>query len=1016
MNKENKNSELPAGTSSAGPVLDVAAIQEKLARAPRKQLWRNLEEVAETAEFKALLENEFAQSPTEAALVPADTISRRHALWLMAASAALTGLTGCTALPDERIVPYVKAPEEVVPGRPLFYATSMPHNGLGMGLLVESHTGRPTKVEGNPKHPASLGATDVFAQASVLTLYDPDRSQAILHEGRIEIWPTFVSEMKALRATLAQDRGKGLRVLTESSSSPTLLRQMQMLLQQFPEAKWYVHEPCGRFNSYAGTQLCFGREANPVYRVDRASVILSLDADFLDRGPACVRYAHDFAGRRDVERSKQEMNRLYVVESTPTNTGALADHRFPMRCGEISSLARVLAAGVGLNVPGAAAPGWLSTVIEDLKKNRGKSLVLAGESQPAYVHALVCAINEALGNTGQTVLYTQPPEVSPLADSLQELAREMENGEVSTLLVISANPVYTAPVDLKFSEKLAKVRLRIHLGLFGDETAELCHWHVPEAHYLESWGDARAYDGTAGIIQPLIYPLYQGVSGLEVLNLLATGAEGRSYDLVRQHWNGQRTGGDFESFWRKTLHDGMVEDSAFGPRSSKSQLDLGKLPSAENGAASGAIEVVFRPDPTIGDGRWANNSWLQELPKPLTKLTWDNALMLSPMTAWKLGLSSGDVARIRNGPWEVVGPVWAMPGHADNSATMPLGYGRRRAGHVGNEIGLNGYLIRTSDKPDIAGGLQITKTGRTHLMATTQMHHPIDINGQQLEEESVSAFHRDVVRIGTLDDFRKHPDFAADKEDVRGRSLFPPYQYEGYAWGMSIDLNRCTGCSACVIACYAENNIAVVGKYEVMAGRDMQWIRVDNYYRGDLRNPEMYFQPVPCMHCEQAPCELVCPVGATLHSSEGLNEMIYNRCVGTRYCSNNCPYKVRRFNFKLYSDWDTRSLYPLRNPDVTVRSRGVMEKCSYCVQRINAAKITSEEEGRHVRDGEIRTACQQVCPAEAIVFGNINDSESQVAQRKASPRKYSLLGELNTRPRTTYLAKLTNPNPDISHG
>jgi MoCo/4Fe-4S cofactor protein with predicted Tat translocation signal len=1015
--KPDKSNPLASAEVAKQP-LDLPALQQTLQGQRGKRLWRCLEEVANTPEYQAQIQNEFVNTPERDAEVARAILGRRDALKLMAASAALAGLGGCTKLPTETIVPYVSQPESIIPGRPQFYATSMPHGGMGMGLLVESNMGRPTKIEGNPQHPASLGATDIFAQASVLGLYDPDRSKSVLREGRISDWTSFVAVLDARRSELKANQGAGLRILSESSSSPTFGAQMQAVLTQFPQAKWHIHEACGAFNSAAGTRLCFGRNAHASYRFDQAAVIVSLDSDFLDCGNTCVRYAHDFAAGRDAEHTGGTMSRLYVFESTPSNTGALADHRFSIRCAEIANVARALAAACGLSVsPGHSAvpQDVLNAIVRDLKAHRGTSIVIAGESQPPHVHALACALNNALGNIGKTIILTEPICVTPDVDSLPALVDEIKAGQVSTLLILGANPVYSAPVDLQFARILLDVKLRIHLGLYEDETAELCHWHIPQTHYLESWGDARAFDGTVGIIQPLISPLYQNISDLEVLSAFA-GNPSSAYDLIRQYWRAQNShlsDVDFGRFWKQTLHDGVIKDSAFPALELKEQLNLAELPASET-PSSDAIEIVFRPSHALGDGRWANNSWLQELPDPLTKITWDNAILLSPMTAWKLGIPSGQIVRVHNGPWELVGPVFVMPGHADNSATMPLGYGRLRAGRVGDRVGINGYLIRTSDRPDIAGQIKIVNTGRSHLLATTQMHHPIDRDGQQLEAESVEAFRRDVVRIGTLDEFHNNPHFAADNDKSAGLSLYPPYRYDGYAWGMSIDLNRCSGCSACIIACYAENNIAVVGKYEVMAGRDMQWIRVDNYYRGDLRNPEMYFEPVPCMHCEQAPCELVCPVGATMHSSEGLNEMIYNRCVGTRYCSNNCPYKVRRFNFKLYSDWNTQSLYPLRNPDVTVRSRGVMEKCSYCVQRINEAKIHAEEKNRHVRDGEIRTACQQVCPTQAIVFGNINDAASQVTKLKASPRDYSLLAELNTRPRTTYLAKLRNPNPKLA--
>jgi MoCo/4Fe-4S cofactor protein with predicted Tat translocation signal len=1001
--------------------LDLGGLCEKLKRGRSQRLWSSLEELAQAPEYEAFLHDEFPADPHKDSKSSERNISRREVLKLMAASAALSGLTACTKLPTEKIVPYVRAPEEVIPGKPLFYATSMTDRGIAIGLLVESHMGRPTKIEGNPDHPGSLGATNIFCQASVLTLWDPDRSQVVLHEGRISDWPAFLAMAADLRANLAATKGAGLRVLTETTSSPTLAAQMRSLLEQFPNAKWYAHEPCGNYAEHKGARLAFGRNVHPVYRLDKAAVVVSLDNDFLSDGAASVRYARDFANWRGIETPTAQMNRLYVIESTPSITGAMADHRLPVRCGEIELFARALGTRLGLPVRGASSgvpDQWLQGVLRDLQNHRGSSLVLAGASQPPTVHALAYAMNAALANAGQTVVYADPIETSPENDGLAELMHEMETGEVSTLLILGSNPAFTAPADLPFAEQLLKVPLRIHSGLYDDETAELCHWHIPQAHYLESWSDARAYDGTAGIVQPLIAPLYHARSAHELLALL-TGDAGKSgHDLVRDYWRMQRSQTsekEFEAFWEKTLHDGVMAGTAFPAISPKLTLDYAALPDPP-ALNDQAIEVVFRPDPTIGDGRWANNAWLQELPKPLTKITWDNVVALSPATAWRLGLTTGDVVNFTLGGRKASGPVWAQPGHADNSATVTLGYGRRRAGHVGTGFGFNGYLLRTFSAPSIANGLQLQKTGRNYLLATTQIHHPIDRNHQQIEDESVNAFGRDLVHIATLEEFRENPLFAKDpqEEETKRLSLHQPYRYEGYAWGMSIDLSRCTGCEACVVACYAENNIAVVGKYEVMAGRDMQWIRVDNYYRGGLENPETYFQPIPCMQCEQAPCELVCPVGATVHDHEGLNQMVYNRCVGTRYCSNNCPYKVRRFNFRLYSDWVTPSLYGLRNPDVTVRSRGVMEKCTYCVQRINEAKIRAEEEDRPVRDGEIQTACQQACPTQAIIFGNINDPNSRVSKLKQQTRDYSLLAELNTRPRTTYLAKLRNPNPEIS--
>ena len=1005
--------------------LDLAAARAGLADANGKRFWRSLEDLAGTPEYESYLHHEFPNDP-EKEPEPSD-VSRRDILKLMAASAALSGLSACTKLPVEKIVPYVRPPEEIIPGKPLFYATSMPRPEGAIGLLVESHMGRPTKIEGNAEHPASLGSTDTFAQASILTLYDPDRSQVIVHEGRISDWTAFLTAIANARSDWQSNKGAGLRILTDAKTSPTFGAQMKALLGQFPQAKWYAHEPCGPYNARAGAQLSFGRNVNAVYRFDQADVIVALDADFLCSGSTSVRYGRDFAERRRIVNAQSEMNRLYVVESTPTNTGVMADHRLSLRGSEIEEFARALAAALGVPTgetptPEGVSTKWVKALARDLQRHRGASLIIAGDAQPASVHARVNAMNQVLGNAGKTVSYIDPIEVSPETDGLGELIKEIDAGRVTSLIVLGSNPVYTAPADLNFKAKFLKVGLRIHSGLYNDETAELCHWHIPEAHYLESWSDARAYDGTASIVQPLIAPLYDGKSCHELAATLAGDSGKTGHDIVRDYWSGQaaakQSDKQFEDFWETSLHDGVVSGKA-SPAGVTPNLSAGSnARHSQAESRSGALEVAFRPDPTIGDGRDANNGWLQELPKPLTKLTWDNAVMLSFATAERLGVTNGDVVKLALNEREASGPVWIMPGHPNDVATLHLGYGRQRSGRVGTGIGFNAYALRTSDAAWIAAGLRIEKTGETYPLVTTQNHHVIDKDGKKIEEESAAAEERDVLRVATLEEFRKNPDFAKDSPEITTdrKSLYPDYKYEGYAWGMSVDLNSCNGCAACVVACQAENNIAVVGKEEVGKGRDMQWIRVDNYFRGNLDDPETYYQPVMCQQCENAPCELVCPVGATVHSPEGLNEMVYNRCVGTRYCSNNCPYKVRRFNFKLYSDWTTPSLFALRNPNVTVRSRGVMEKCTYCVQRINAAKIEAEKEDRSVRDGEIVTACEAACPSRAIVFGNINDPESRVSKLKAQSRNYLLLGDLNTRPRTTYLAKVRNPNPEIAEG
>ncbi len=1000
--------------------VDLDAARANLAQSEGKRLWQSLDELSETQEYHKFLEHEF---PNDTAKEPeAAGINRRDALKLMAASAAMAGLSACTKMPLEKIVPYVKPPEEIIPGKALFYATSMSLGGVATGVLVESHMGRPTKIEGNPEHPGSLGGTSAQTQASILNLYDPDRSQTVLFLGRIDTWSGFVAAIANIRTQLGT-KGEGLRVLTETVTSPTLGAQMKNLLTQYPEAKWHQYEPCGRDNERDGARMAFGKPVNAVYHFDKADVVVSLDSDFLNSGPGHVRYARDFAGRRGLEGPQPTLNRLYVAESMPTGTGAVADHRRPIRATEVETLAQQLAAAVGAGGGKAANSNvpadWTSAVARDLTSHRGSSIVIAGEGQPAEVHALAHAMNSALGNFGKTVTFTDALEADPVnqTDSLRELVGELNAGKVGILLIIGANPVYNAPADLDFKTAITKAELRIHSGLYTDETAQYCHWHVPATHYLESWSDARGYDGTIGIVQPLIAPLYDSHSVHEIIAALSGVQDKSDHDILRDYWKSQRPEKDkaFEDFWEVTLHDGVMAGTALPGISVSAKADFASQSASRQTADPNALEIVFRPDPSVGDGRFANNGWLQEVPKPITRLAWDNAAMVSPKTAQKLGVSRGDYVKIELSGRETKAGTWIVPGHADDSITLHLGYGRWLAGKIGSGPGFNAYPLRTTAAPWQATGVRISKTGNDYSFASVQHQYPIDRDHQETEQESTEAFRRDLVRIATLDEFRKNPDFAKSPEEeaTAGLSLYPGFKYNGYAWGMAIDLNKCVGCNACVVACQSENNIAVVGKDQVERGRSMHWIRIDTYFRGDLETPEMYFEPLPCMQCENAPCEYVCPVGATTHSPEGLNEMTYNRCVGTRYCSNNCPYKVRRFNFYLFSDWTTKSLYGLRNPNVTVRSRGVMEKCTYCVQRINAAKIRSEEENRSVHDGEIVTACQGACPANAIVFGNINDPNSRVAKLKAQSRDYRLLTELNTRPRTSYLARVQNPNPEI---
>jgi Fe-S-cluster-containing dehydrogenase component len=941
---------------------------------------------------------------------PNEDISRRDFLSLMAASMALAGLSGCAAAPPENIVPYVRAPEDVLPGNPLFFATATEMDGYGIGVIVQSREGRPIKVEGNPDHPASLGATDAFAQASILTLYDPDRAQTVTHAGQISTWDAFITELRSKLDSLAGGR-QGLRILTETVTSPSLHDLITRVLAKYPNAQWHQYEPVNHDNARSGARMAFGRYVDVQYRLDDADVILSLDADFLMWGPGKLRYAREFARRRKGAPGEMKLNRLYVFESTPSITGAMADHRFPILSSRIHQAAQTLAESIEGRSPQQMAfdMPWLATLTADLQQRRGRSLVLAGDGQPPEVHALVHRMNERLGNLGKTVMYTEPVEQNPVEQiqSLKQLNDDMAAGRVDTLIMIGGNPVYNAPVDFGFAENLARLPLRVHHSLYYDETAALSHWHLPQSHYLESWGDVRAYDGTLSIVQPLIVPLYQSRTPYELLSAMLGDPSRSNYELVWNYWKTQHPGPDFDSFWSRVLREGIVPDTqAKFLRSSSEQIsaDAERTTPNPSFAKEGNFEVVFRPDPTIYDGRWANNAWLQELPKPITLLVWDNAALMSPATAAKLGVRNNDAVDIRHDGHSIDAAVWVTPGHADQSITINLGYGRSRAGRTGADRGANAYAIRTSAAPWIATNASVVKTGKRYLLVSTQGHHsvegrPIALRGTESKYASNPAFARDAVATPAPDE-----------------TLYPPFENTDYAWGMAVDLSTCIGCNACVTACQAENNIPVVGKDQVANGREMHWIRIDAYFEGNAANPQVVFEPMMCQHCENAPCELVCPVEATSHSAEGINEMTYNRCVGTRYCSNNCPYKVRRFNFFPYADWDTPQLKLLYNPDVTVRSRGVMEKCTYCIQRINRARITAKKDDRKIRDGEVVTACQAACPAEAIVFGNIKDPGARVSQIKAEPRNFGVLAELNTRPRTTYLAKLTNPNPDLEVG
>jgi MoCo/4Fe-4S cofactor protein with predicted Tat translocation signal len=1019
-----------------GKKLDLASVRERIdfaiaddaaQTAENKtgpQYWRSLQELAGSEEFQQALHREFPKGASEWL----DTVSRRGFLKVMGASLGLAGLTsttGCVRLPLEPIVPYVRQPEGVIPGKPMYYASAVTLGGYASPVLVESHLGRPTKIEGNDQHPASLGGTDIFTQAAILGLYDPDRSQTVSSLGDVRSWQHFLSALRGPMTAQKTLQGAGIRILTPTISSPTLADQLRGFLKNYPQAKWHVYEPLNRDNVLEGGKLAFGQPVETRYDFSKADVIVSLDADFLYAGyPGNTKYIRDFAKRRNPD---APMNRLYVIESTPSSTGAKADHRIGVQASEIQGIASVLAAFsgamtaddaiVGLHgkdAEGRALVKFFSAFEQDLRNHAGSSVLVVGEHQPAAVHAIAHVINAKLGNVGKTVFYTDTVDANPVnqTESIKDLAADMQAGKVDLLIILGGNPAYDAPADLNFADLLKsnKVPLRVHYGLYQNETAELCQWHISATHELEAWGDARAYDGTVSIIQPLIAPLYNGKSAIEFVALLNGQADATGYDLTRAYWQKQHSGADFEQFWRKSLHDGWIEGTTFASK----QLSAKASSASDNlfhTYVAEQFELNIRRDPTIYDGQFSNNGWMQELPKPMSKLTWDNAIQIGPKMAERLQIASQDVVELELNGKKVKGPAWIQAGHPDNSITITLGYGRTHAGRVGTAQGFNAYEFRTTAAPYIASGVKITKTGEIYKLASTQGMQSMD---------TPDGGHRPLVRETTLEEYKKEPNFAQEEETPYDLTLYEnyPYKEEKYAWGMAIDLNKCVGCNNCMIACQSENNIAVVGKEQTHIGRHMHWIRIDTYYEGDRDNPKAFFQPVPCMQCENAPCEVVCPVGATNHSAEGLNDMVYNRCVGTRYCSNNCPYKVRRFNFLLFSDWDTPQYKMMRNPDVTVRSRGVMEKCTYCIQRINERRIDTEtasvREGKDIRIGdELQTACQQSCPAGAIVFGNINDPNSNVSKWKAQARNYSLLGELNTRPRTTYLAEVRNPNPEL---
>lgn len=1002
--------------------------------------WKSLNELAQNKEYKKFAEREFPEDATELT----DQVSRRSFLRVMGASIALAGFASCRK-PVQKILPYSRQPEDMVQGVPLYYATSMPFQDTVTGLVVENNEGRPTKLEGNEDHPSSGGGTNIYNQAGILNLYDPDRSRFPRRNGEQVSQSDFIS----FAAEHFANRDQRILFIDEATSSPTQNRLKQQALQTFSNAEWVTYEPFSEDNAVEGTQIAFGQRLRTVNHYGEAEVVVAIDDDFVSphRHNNSVENAYRVSGKRKVASTEDSMSRIYCVENNYSVTGSYADHRLRLKTSEIEAFTYALASKLSESVSGLSAFNgvdnpftdheWVDALAEDLLDNQGASVVSIGNAHKPEVYAAIAAINLALGNAGNTVTYHELPyrENRDENQAFAEAVQELQNGSVDTVVLIGTNPVFTAPADLNFAAALDNAGTSIHLADYYDETSRACDWHVNRAHFLEMWGDGLSYTGQRSIIQPQILPLFGALSEIEFLNTIITGEESTGYDLVRETWQSFYPS-DFNSRWERILHDGIEPDSGFGDVSVSLAGDFASAIQPElNYEPVSGIELTIQPDSTIFDGRFANNGWLQELPDPMTKISWDNVARMSPKTAESLGInpersfSRNDVpvVRISAGDETIEIAAWVLPGHADDSITLTAGYGREGIGRIADGVGVNTYPLRTTDAL-LYQTAEVSATGQTYDIACVQDHHSLE--------------GRDMIRTASIEEYKEKPDFASYKSvhgyEVPGLkeaqeegneqgpiSLFTetygPYDQQPQ-WGMSIDLNSCFGCGVCTIACQAENNIPVIGKREVSRRRIMHWIRIDRYFEGDEENPGAYHQPVPCMHCELAPCEQVCPVAATTHSEDGVNQMTYNRCIGTRYCQNNCPFKVRRFNFFNYSKEfltsgdDPEVIQMAMNPDVTVRFRGVIEKCTYCAQRLNRAKIEAKKEtgSRKPVDGAVQTACQQACPSNAITFGDLTDQDSVISRDKRNERSYVLLEEMNVRPRTSYMAKLHNNNPGLA--
>ena len=1043
--------------------LTLDAVREKLSGQKGRRFWKNLDELSATPEFEQLMQEEFPRQAGAGEWV--DAVSRRGFLKVMGASLALAGLAGCTKQPDEEIYPYVRQPEDLVLGKPKYFATAHPFPTGAVPVLVKSDAFRPIKLEGNPDHPMAKGKSDAITQGTLLDLYDPDRANGVLYRGEQSDFGAF--QQAFLTAIKKTSGGQGVYFLSETITSPTLAAQWTAVQKAYPNAKMVQWEPVNRDAAMAASKAVFGSYADAQYKLEAADVILTLGADFLGgiAHPGFLPMAAAYAERHrfSAEEPDKPMNRMYAVETMPTVTGLKAEHRLALKPSEVEAFALALANGTTATFSNPDAARFLAAVSADLKAAGGKCVVIPSEYASPAVYAAAIKLNQQLGAVGKTVVYTETvnPMPSVQLDDFKALIGDLQAGKVQWLVMLGGNPVYNAPADADFANLLSKVPVSAHLGDQKDsETGAVSTWQLNKAHYLESWSDARAYDGTISIVQPMIEPMYGGKSAHDVLQGLLDDPQASAYDAVVAN---ARTyiKGNFEAGWRKSLHDGWVEGTAFtGESKSGGGTGTGNPVASSPVPSANGLELLFKPDSSIYDGRYANNGWLQELPKQITSMSWDNAVLMSLATIEQLKIEENEAIEIEVGGRKVIAPILAVPGHADGSATVHLGFGRSIAGRSGSGVGFNAYTLRTTAGMSAIPGATITRGKGTYDLCVTKVHS-IEHRGSFAQHDLQTilddkkgtyslpgheAQERGIIRYATVSEARKFPKYAHEsgegegaKETLIDKVGYGPegedpgkydsmfwysWQYDhkerstGQAtlqnkWGMAIDLNSCVGCNACIVSCYAENNIPVIGREQVKIGRNMQWLRIDTYFEGDLSSPRAHFQPMACQHCENAGCEQVCPVGATVHTPEGINTMVYNRCVGTRYCSNNCPYKVRRFNFLLYSDYDTESLKFMRNPDVSVRSRGVMEKCSYCIQRIEAVKIEADKNNLPIKDGDIVTACQQACPTSAITFGNLNDPASKVAKAKQQERDYPVLADLNFRPRTTYTAGVINPNPAL---